>query len=82
MTDGTLYVWFPDPPVLDLAYDALRSGGHHPTLTSSCARVVLGKGELDECVLDLGAAIAEPDARRARALVRRLEELAGERIAS
>src|SRR5690349_17048030 len=68
MADGTLYVWFPDAPVLDRAFDALRSGGHRPALTASCARVALGHGELDGCVLDLGGAITEPEARRARAL--------------
>lgn len=68
MSDGTLYVWFPEAPVLGRAYDALRGGGHRPSLTASCARVALGPGELDGCVLDLGAAITEPEARRARAL--------------
>lgn len=68
MADGTLYVWFPDAPVLDRAYDALRSGGHRPRLTASCARVALGPGELDGCVLDIGAAVSVPEARRARAL--------------
>lgn len=68
MADGTLYVWFPDAPGLDRAYEALRSGGHQPTLTASCARVPLGPGELDGCVLDLGGAVSEPEARRARAL--------------
>jgi len=68
MADGTLYVWFPDRPVLDRAYLALRSGGHRPTLTASCARVAIGPSELDGCVLDLGAAVSEPEARRAQAL--------------
>jgi EAL domain-containing protein (putative c-di-GMP-specific phosphodiesterase class I) len=68
MSDGTLYVWFPDAPVLGRADEALRAGGHRPTLTASCARVALGEGELDGCVLDLGAAVTEPEARRARAL--------------
>lgn len=68
MADGTLYVWFPDGPVLERAREVLRAGGHRPTMTSSCARVPLGPGELDDCVLDLGAAVSEPEARRARAL--------------
>ncbi len=68
MADGTLYVWFPDAPVLDRAYGALRAGGHRPALTTSCARVPLDAGEIDTCVLDLGAAVTEPEARRARAL--------------
>ncbi len=68
MEDGTLYVWFPDAPVLARAEETLREFGHRPTLTASCARVALGPGALDRCVLDLGAAVTELEARRARAL--------------
>ena len=68
MADGTLYVWFPDTPALDRASSTLRAGGHRPRLTASCARVPLAAGELDACVLDLGASLSEGEARRARAL--------------
>ena len=68
MADGTLYVWFPDTPALDRASSALRAGGRRPKLTTACARVSLGAGELDACVLDLGASLSEGEARRARAL--------------
>jgi EAL domain-containing protein (putative c-di-GMP-specific phosphodiesterase class I) len=69
MADGTLYVWFPDAPVLDRARAALRDGGHRSSVTATCARVALESGELDACVLDLGASVTEPEARRARALL-------------
>jgi EAL domain-containing protein (putative c-di-GMP-specific phosphodiesterase class I) len=68
MTEGTLYVWFPDAPALARAHEALCSSGRRPTLTASCARIALGARELDGCVLDLGGAITETEARRARAL--------------
>jgi EAL domain-containing protein (putative c-di-GMP-specific phosphodiesterase class I) len=68
MSDGTLYIWSPDAPVLERAKAALRRAGYQPRLTSSCARVALGSGEIDGCVLDVGAAVSEGEARRARAL--------------
>ena len=68
MSEGTLYIWFPDELLLERARDALRAAGHRPTLTASCARVPLGAGGFDGCVLDIGAAVSEPEARRARAL--------------
>jgi EAL domain-containing protein (putative c-di-GMP-specific phosphodiesterase class I) len=68
MADGTLYVWFPDTPALDRALEALRSSGHRTTVTASCARIALAPRELDGCVIDLGGAITEHEARRARAL--------------
>jgi EAL domain-containing protein (putative c-di-GMP-specific phosphodiesterase class I) len=68
MSDGTLYVWFPDALVLDRAHAALRAAGRRVALTASCARIPIGPGELDACVLDLGAEVTDPEARRARAL--------------
>ncbi len=68
MADGTLYIWFPDAAVLARARDALRAGGHRAALTAACARVGLGSGELDPCVLDLCGALTEAETRRARAL--------------
>jgi EAL domain-containing protein (putative c-di-GMP-specific phosphodiesterase class I) len=65
---GALYVWFPDRGDLARASEALRDAGYRPALTSSCARVIIGPGELDRCVLALARAICEPEARRARAL--------------
>lgn len=68
MTDGTLYIWLPEAPALAKASEALRAAGRRPTFTASCARVALGPDELDGCVLDLGHAVSEVEARRARAL--------------
>jgi EAL domain-containing protein (putative c-di-GMP-specific phosphodiesterase class I) len=68
MPDGTLFLWFPDAPVLEKAKDALESGGHRPKFTRSCARVALGPGDLDLCVLDVGAAVTLDEARRSRAM--------------
>jgi EAL domain-containing protein (putative c-di-GMP-specific phosphodiesterase class I) len=69
IAEGTLYLWFPDPPLLSKALDVLRAAGHRlPALSTSCARIGLGSGELDACVLDLGAGLTECEARRVRAL--------------
>ena len=65
---GTLYVWLPEHGLVSRLADALRAAGHGPTVFSSCARVALGPGELDPCVLALGPLLTEPEARRARAL--------------
>lgn len=66
--DGTLYAWFPDADALDEAARALRGAGHSAAPAGSCLRIALGPGELDPCVLGLGATLAERHARRARAL--------------
>jgi EAL domain-containing protein (putative c-di-GMP-specific phosphodiesterase class I) len=66
--EGALYVWLPERPLVVRIADALRDIGLAPTLFSSCARIPLGPGELDACVLELGALVSEADARRARAL--------------
>jgi EAL domain-containing protein (putative c-di-GMP-specific phosphodiesterase class I) len=68
MSDGSLYIWFPDAPVLERAREVLEGAGHRPSLTATCLRVALGPGDLDGCVLDVGAAVTDAEARRARAL--------------
>jgi EAL domain-containing protein (putative c-di-GMP-specific phosphodiesterase class I) len=66
--EGTLYLWFPESSLLAHAMDVLRATGRSPQRSASCAQIALGSGELDACVLDLGAGVTEGEARRARAL--------------
>jgi EAL domain-containing protein (putative c-di-GMP-specific phosphodiesterase class I) len=68
MSEGSLYLWLPDAPVLERARQVLERAGHVPTVTSTCMRIALGPGDLDACVLDVGGALSDPEARRARAL--------------
>jgi EAL domain-containing protein (putative c-di-GMP-specific phosphodiesterase class I) len=68
MAEGTLFIWFPDAPILERAREVLVSAGYRPTQAASCLRVALGPGDLDACVLDVGAAVTDAEARRARAL--------------
>jgi EAL domain-containing protein (putative c-di-GMP-specific phosphodiesterase class I) len=68
MSEGSLYLWFPDAPALERARELLEDAGRVPRMTASCARVALGPGDLDACVLDVGGGLGEADARRARAL--------------
>ncbi len=67
-TEGTLYLWFPDPARVAAARAALCAGGHLLEQTASCLRIALGPGELDACVLDLGGALEDEDAHGVRAL--------------
>jgi EAL domain-containing protein (putative c-di-GMP-specific phosphodiesterase class I) len=66
--EGTLYLWFPDAELLDKVEQSLAAAGRRRLLSRSCARVRIGAGELDGCVLDLGDALTEAEARRSRAL--------------
>jgi EAL domain-containing protein (putative c-di-GMP-specific phosphodiesterase class I) len=66
--EGTLYLWVPDAALLDKLAGALADSGRERVLSGSCARVPVGPGELDRCVLDLGERLTESEARRARAL--------------
>jgi EAL domain-containing protein (putative c-di-GMP-specific phosphodiesterase class I) len=66
--EGTLYLWFPERALFDKAAHVLAAAGRRRTVSRSCARIPLGAGELDGCVLDLGGALTEAEARRARAL--------------
>ncbi len=66
--EGMLYVWLPDAPIFEKIERALAAAGRARSLSRSCARVPLGEGELDRCVLEVGAAVTEPEARRVRAL--------------
>jgi EAL domain-containing protein (putative c-di-GMP-specific phosphodiesterase class I) len=61
-------VWSPDGAVFEKVANAVANAGRARDLTRSCARIPLAPGGLDACVLELGAALAEPEARRARAL--------------
>jgi EAL domain-containing protein (putative c-di-GMP-specific phosphodiesterase class I) len=65
---GTLYLWLPDELLREKAGQVLRETGRRPVFCASCARIPLSSGELDACVLDLGAGVSEAEARRARAL--------------
>ncbi|HET7826029.1 MAG TPA: EAL domain-containing protein, partial [Anaeromyxobacter sp.] len=58
----------PDAPLLEKLADALAASGRERFLSASCAKVPIGAGELDACVLDLGERLTEAEARRARAL--------------
>jgi EAL domain-containing protein (putative c-di-GMP-specific phosphodiesterase class I) len=66
--EGTLYLWVPDAPLFEKLAGALAAAGRRCFLSTSCARVPVGPGELDACVLDLGERLTEAEARRARAL--------------
>ena len=66
--EGTLYLWFPDGFLFDKGSNALAAAGRERSLSRSCARVPIGPGELDGCVLDLGESLTEEEARRTRAL--------------
>lgn len=66
--EGTLYLWLPDPRAFDKVAAALAAVGLPRNGSPVCARVSLGPGELDRCVLEVGAALTEAEARRARAL--------------
>lgn len=66
--EGTLYLWLPDAVIFEKVADALATTRSARFVSRSCARVPLGRGELDRCVLDVGNAVTEHEARRARAL--------------
>jgi len=66
--EGTLFLWFPDAPLLDKVADALAAAGRAPSLSRSCAQVRVGPGGLEGCVLEIGEALTEAEARRSRAL--------------
>ena len=65
---GILYIWFPDPGLRAIGLRVLRAGRRKLELSASCVRVALGPGELDGCLLELGAGISPPGTRRTRAL--------------
>jgi EAL domain-containing protein (putative c-di-GMP-specific phosphodiesterase class I) len=65
---GTLYLWFPDGALLDKVTEALAVAGRTSVLSRACLRIPLAPGDLDACVIALGEAIDEAEARRARAL--------------
>jgi EAL domain-containing protein (putative c-di-GMP-specific phosphodiesterase class I) len=63
-----LYLWLPDLALQARAAGALRGLGRTVELAGSCAQVTVEAGELPGTVLDLGGALSEGEARRARAL--------------
>jgi len=65
---GILYLWFPDAGLRASGLRLLRAGRRKLELSAACVRVALGPGELDGCLLELGAGISPPDTRRTRAL--------------
>ncbi len=66
--NGTLFLWCPDPRVLLKVAAALERAGRAPALSRACARVPVDRSALDACVIEVGAALSEAEARRARAL--------------
>ena len=65
---GILYLWFPDPALRASAVRTLRASRRELELSFSCVRVKMGEGELDACVLELGAGLDQAGTRRTRAL--------------
>jgi len=65
---GVLYLWFADPSLRSTAVRALRAARRNPELSVSCVRLPVPEGELDRCVLELGAELGAGDTRRTRAL--------------
>jgi len=63
-----LYLWFPDPHLVDRAIGALKVNGGTARPSASCVCVQIEAGQLRPCVLDMGGAIEEDEARQARAL--------------
>jgi EAL domain-containing protein (putative c-di-GMP-specific phosphodiesterase class I) len=68
VASGTLFLWCPDVQALSKASTALERAGRPHATSRACARVPVGAGALDACVLELGATLTEAEARRARAL--------------
>jgi EAL domain-containing protein (putative c-di-GMP-specific phosphodiesterase class I) len=65
---GVLYLWFADSSLRAAAVRSLRAARRETELSISCVRVAMPEGELDQCILQLGADLARGDTRRARAL--------------
>jgi EAL domain-containing protein (putative c-di-GMP-specific phosphodiesterase class I) len=65
---GTLYLWFPDGPLYEKVASGLAAAGRPSVPSRACVRIPLGPGDLDPCVLGIGEALTEAEARRARAL--------------
>ena len=68
---GILYLWFPDPSARASAVRVLRSSRRKVALSASCVRVTMRDGELDDCLLELGAGMSSHGARGTRALFHR-----------
>jgi EAL domain-containing protein (putative c-di-GMP-specific phosphodiesterase class I) len=65
---GLLYLWFPESTLRASALRVLRGSRRKIEPSDSCVRVALGEGELDACLLELGATMDPASMRRARAL--------------
>ena len=65
---GILYLWFPDAALRASALRVLREARRKVELSDSCLRVAMRQGELDPCLLELGAGVGASGTRRARAL--------------
>jgi EAL domain-containing protein (putative c-di-GMP-specific phosphodiesterase class I) len=65
----SLFLWFPDEPLLRRASELVRQVTHATTLSGLCLQARLGPGELEPCLLFLAAGLGEVEARRTRALV-------------
>jgi EAL domain-containing protein (putative c-di-GMP-specific phosphodiesterase class I) len=61
-------VWSPDAPLFEKVASAVAATGRARGLSRTCVRIPLAPGDLDPCVLELGGALSEAEARRARAL--------------
>jgi hypothetical protein len=61
---GVLYLWFADSSVRSTAVRALRAAHREAELSISCVRVAVPEGEMDRCVLELGAELGRAVRRR------------------
>jgi EAL domain-containing protein (putative c-di-GMP-specific phosphodiesterase class I) len=61
-------VWSPDGPLFEKMANLVAASGRARSLSRSCVRIPLAPGDLDACVLEVGGALTEAEARRARAL--------------
>jgi EAL domain-containing protein (putative c-di-GMP-specific phosphodiesterase class I) len=66
--EGTLFLWSPDEPLFEKLAGTVAARGRSSSLSRSCLRVCVDRGELEVSVLEIGEALTEAEARRARAL--------------
>jgi EAL domain-containing protein (putative c-di-GMP-specific phosphodiesterase class I) len=66
--EGSLFVWFRSATSVARAARLLSDNLLHLTTSRTCLQVHLGPGQLEDCLLLLGAGLGEAEARSARAL--------------